>query len=365
MSKSLGSRLRGLWGAWVGVCLLGACGTPQDALDEASALSAPEAAPGEIAVHLSSGTSPFGVEDEVTLTLSLTNVSAHPVRLLSWHTPAQGLTEDLLAITFHGIPVAYTGPHYKRAAPQPGDFLTLAPGESLTRTVALSGIYDLSRGGNYSLRYTGPKDTTSPEGPAAFQSNKLILWIDGRPDPQDAALEQAITPLGLSYRQCSSSQQSNIAQAVNSAKTLAGKAVTYLSDTQPSNTPRYKTWFGSYTSTGWSTMKAHFSTLKAAFNTKPVVIDCSCTSNAYAYVYANRPYTIYVCNAFWGAPLTGTDSKAGTLIHEMSHFTVVAGTDDHAYGQSAAKSLAMSQPTQARDNADNHEYFAENTPALR
>ncbi|WP_245591965.1 M35 family metallo-endopeptidase [Cystobacter fuscus] len=37
--------------------------------------------------------------------------------------------------------------------------------------------------------------------------------------------------------------------------------------------------------------------------------------------------------------------------------------DDHAYGQSAAKSLARSNPTRASDNADNHEYIAENTPA--
>ena len=61
--------------------------------------------------------------------------------------------------------------------------------------------------------------------------------------------------------------------------------------------------------------------------------------------------------------MTGTDSKAGTLIHEMSHFTVVAGTDDWAYGQTAAKSLAFSDPAKALDNADSHEYFAENTPA--
>jgi peptidyl-Lys metalloendopeptidase len=48
----------------------------------------------------------------------------------------------------------------------------------------------------------------------------------------------------------------------------------------------------------------------------------------------------------------------------MSHFNVVAATDDHAYGQTAAKSLASSSPTRALDNADNHEYFAENTPSL-
>jgi peptidyl-Lys metalloendopeptidase len=53
-----------------------------------------------------------------------------------------------------------------------------------------------------------------------------------------------------------------------------------------------------------------------------------------------------------------------TLIHEMSHFTVVAGTDDWAYGESAAAKLAKNNPTKAVDNADSHEYFAESNPYL-
>jgi peptidyl-Lys metalloendopeptidase len=61
---------------------------------------------------------------------------------------------------------------------------------------------------------------------------------------------------------------------------------------------------------------------------------------------------------------TGTDSKAGTIVHEQSHFTVNGGTKDYVYGQAAAKRLAISNPAQAIMNADNHEYFAENTPAL-
>ena len=46
----------------------------------------------------------------------------------------------------------------------------------------------------------------------------------------------------------------------------------------------------------------------------------------------------------------------------MSHFTVVAGTNDNAYGQTACKKLAQKNPRKAVDNADSHEYFAENTP---
>ncbi len=60
--------------------------------------------------------------------------------------------------------------------------------------------------------------------------------------------------------------------------------------------------------------------------------------------------------------MTGTDSKAGTLVHEMSHFNVVASTDDVVYGQTGAKNLAFSNPEDAIRNADSHEYFAENTP---
>src|SRR5262249_37843775 len=97
-------------------------------------------------------------------------------------------------------------------------------------------------------------------------------------------------------------------------------------------------------------------------NNGQITINCGCTSSAYAYVYPSQHYQIYVCNAFWNAPLTGTDSKAGTLIHEMSHFNVVAGTDDHVYGQAGARNLAISNPNAAVDNADSHEYFAENTP---
>lgn len=58
-------------------------------------------------------------------------------------------------------------------------------------------------------------------------------------------------------------------------------------------------------------------------------------------VYCSRHGTIYLCGAFWDAPVTvrsllvrdsapsqisissvqGTDSRGGTLVHESSHFT--------------------------------------------
>ena len=82
-------------------------------------------------------------------------------------------------------------------------------------------------------------------------------------------------------------------------------------------------------------------------------------------MFPDEPYNVYLCGAFWNADATGTDSKAGTLVHETSHFTEIAGTEDLAYGQSSCKSLAKSNPANARNNADSHEFFAENNPALQ
>ena len=58
----------------------------------------------------------------------------------------------------------------------------------------------------------------------------------------------------------------------------------------------------------------------------------------------------------------GGDEVMAVWFHEMSHFDVVAATDDIVYGQSGAKNLAISNPNDAIKNADSHEYFAENTP---
>lgn len=72
---------------------------------------------------------------------------------------------------------------------------------------------------------------------------------------------------------------------------------------------------------------------------------------------------IHLCGAFWQAPLIGTDSQGGTLVHESSHFVQNAGTTDLVYGQPNCKTTALTDPGGAIDNADSHEYFAENNPA--
>jgi peptidyl-Lys metalloendopeptidase len=62
------------------------------------------------------------------------------------------------------------------------------------------------------------------------------------------------------------------------------------------------------------------------------------------------------------SPLTGPDSQASTLAHELSHFDSVDGTNDHEYGIPKSKGLAKKDPAKAIDNADNFLYYVENAP---
>jgi peptidyl-Lys metalloendopeptidase len=234
-------------------------------------------------------------------------------------------------------------------------------------TVELSGTYDLSAGGLYTIRYAAGTAQLLEKAGGRFgrlASNPITIAIEGRgySDVRSEAGYKAAGGGGITYTgRCSATQQSTLLNAVGAATTMADESKGYLLSNQKGTT-RYTTWFGTYTAANGATALDHFTAISDAFNNKPLTLDCGCKKTYYAYVYPTKPYVIYVCKAFWTAPMTGTDSKGGTLIHEMSHFNVVAGTNDHVYGQAGAKSLASTDPIKALNNADNHEYFAENTP---
>lgn len=324
------------------------------------------AASSELRVDLAPRQAAYMADEPVLVDVTITNVSARKAKLLGWMLPAADLEESLFEVTHGGQRAAFLGAHYKRARPEAGDFVHLAAGASITRQVDLARFYDLSRTGDRDIRLVVDEHALRPDDgarAAAVTSNTARVWIEGRamPAPEPVAIDTLAG--SLSFSRCTTTQQDTITQAIAVSNTMSDGAVAYLAGS-PAATTRYTTWFGAFTTARWSTAASHFTAIADAFDTKPITVDCGCRKKYYAYVYPTQPYTIYVCNVFWTAPLSGTDSKGGTLIHEMSHFNVVAGTDDWAYGQSACKSLATSNPQNALDNADSHEYFAENTPAL-
>ena len=342
------------------------------ALFAAAALGASGSAPaaaGEVTIRVTPERQTLAKSDNVVVNVTVTNATAATQYLLKWQTPFGAIEAPLFEVTRDGLPVRYLGMQAKRAAPGAADYLALRPGASLSRRIELSALYDMGVTGAYSVRWRdgatqlfkrpGVARATALPDPAA-----AAVWIDGRL-PRGALDVAGATPQGaggLSFSRCSNAQQESITGALQAAQAMAHDADLYLQ--AKSLGARYTSWFGAVDAARSSTVARHFGAIQEALASKPVTVDCGCNESYYAYVYPNQPYKIYVCKAFWSAPLLGTDSKGGTLVHEMSHFSVVAGTDDLAYGQAAAGQLATSDPAKAVNNADSHEYFGENTPHL-
>ncbi|CAF3982711.1 unnamed protein product [Rotaria sp. Silwood1] len=317
---------------------------------------------------------------DVMVNLQYRNTGQKKINIVKWYLPGKELYHPLFKITCNNVPVEYLGPMIKRVKASAKDVIPLAPGKIISTVVALSSAYDMSKTCDYSIQYNMQSDLiifsddqtleTIPDEPidnleSEIQSNNIQLPIKGRPNKQHnqnqimAIHKRAAT---LNYVSCTENNTIDLINAVSWALKYANESFNYLNNII-SGTTRYRTWFGTYSSTNRNTVKTHYQNMVDVFNSKNITFDCTCTDpDLYAYVYPSTPYKIYLCGVFWRTTMTGTDSKAGTLVHETSHFKVVAGTQDYAYGQTACKNLATTNPGKAIMNADSHEYFAENTP---
>ena len=302
----------------------------------------------DVRFELAAAKAELKTTDDVFVRFTVRNDGDRGRPVYLWDTPLVEVENDLFVVTRDGERVAYLGYIAKRGLPTAEDYMHLKPGKSATVTVELSSLYDLSQPGYYTVQYRG-----------LGESNEVSFQLTGEPRKSPVADAAPAPEAATVYRQCSASQQADLAQALPGAQNYASSAYSSLNGQAGA---RYTTWFGTYTSSRYNMVKNHFQSISSALNNQTITFDCGCKKRYYAYVYPNRPYEIFLCRVFWQAPMTGTDSKAGTIIHETSHFDVTAGTNDWAYGQSACKSLAISDPNRAVDNADSHEYYAENNP---
>ncbi len=302
----------------------------------------------------------------------LTNTGTESAFVLRYQTALQGIEGDLFNVSLNGKPVDYVGRLVKRPQPTANDYIEVPAGATLTAKIDLTEAYDMRQAGQYAVEVDTQltnlvfdRDNETAKSAAVQQrlhSASTLVWVDGAnvtPEVDNSWYEQ-LKAGSVSFVSCSNTRQSQINTALSSARGYASNSSSYLNAGTAG--ARYTTWFGTYNSSRYSTVRSHFTNIGDALNNRALVFNCSCTDSSYAYVYPTQPYKIYLCNAFWSAPNTGTDSRAGTIVHETSHFDVVANTDDNAYGQTAAKNLARTNPARAVANADSHEYFAENTP---
>ena len=319
-------------------------------------ISLAEIPPG-LAVSITPSQSKYSAKDALFLTVRYTNTTTQTIKLLKWGTALEGrVNDDFLLISGSAGVMPYVGRHYKRAAPVASDYVSIAPGAYKEMSVDISDAYDLALEGRYQVRsrYNSRLNSAQNLGSVAeikLSEDRLVRLLKRPP----------------AFQNCAGSRPSAIDSAVSAAEAIARVARDSLRATpvtMRSSARRYKEWFGVYSSGRWNTVQSNFDKIYSALSTRTLKFICDDTTAAYAYVYPSQPYDIYLGRAFWPAPRTGTDSKAGTIVHELSHFRIIADTEDFRYGQFRSRILAMNLPNDAIRNADNHEYFAENTPGL-
>lgn len=321
--------------------------------------------------------------NRLQLSYTLLNESKQDLQVLTWNTPLEGaFNSDYFDVSFDGkkelVPVPYRERHMKRAAASAEDYVLLHAGDSISIDLDISHGYLTERVGYYSIQFDGVVEyfaipfasnadeyqfNSADRIQGSLQSNRVVAY-------QALSFDAIEAKLQPTFNSCDASQQAQIDTALTAAEVMATEAAQALNSTpvgQRATAERYTTWFGSYLSSRYTTVSTHFNAIQDATANKALKFSCGsprCGRTTFAFVYSGSPYEVFLCPQFWEAELTGTDSRAGTIIHELSHFTILGGTDDHQYGQSSAKQLGATDPNKAINNADSHEFFAENTPVL-
>ena len=183
-------------------------------------------------------------------------------------------------------------------------------------------------------------------------------------------LLSALPAWAVTFDRCEKTEIGVVSDSLKAAQKLAVTAAVVIG-----NTAEYDRWFGRYTTVNAEVVRANFKSINRALQSDQVHIICpndgedGCKGDTFAYVYADQPYSIYLCPSFFGMPIlasmdAGTDSfdtgtREGTIIHEISHFEVVAGTEDECYTRIICTDMARTGPHLAISNADSYQYYSE------
>lgn len=173
-----------------------------------------------------------------------------------------------------------------------------------------------------------------------------------------------------SFARCTGYQVATVQAILPGAHDLALGAAVAVGDTS-----EYRHWFGVYEERRAERIRSNLKRIYKAIADENLRFFCghenepTCQGGTYAYVYRTEPYAMTLCPNFFTLPTMpgGAASDAayeygtmeGTIIHEMSHFQVVANTDDICYGRTECARVARTRPMDAAMNADTYQYYTE------
>jgi hypothetical protein len=315
----------------------------------------------------------YEVGENIDCSTIITNDHDKDYYLLSRNTPLEGLKSSIFSVTGSGKVLPYDGMLMKRGSPLREEYIFIGAKSSVSTSVDLSRVFSFVSAGSYSVQLKTELQyfNNKPENVSTQQvfSNVEVFTL------KDSDKEPKVTEGQLirqnSSRILGSPLRANAAISPvfrgsgdrDTATKVYLAAHDYLlpkcatSAKVGGNTNLYIQWFGR--DDHRSTVEGNYLGIKEAMENYQFELYFNgpkCEPGVVAYTYHGAT-TLYLCDGYFRAPTQGSDSKIGTIVHEMSH--AVAYTEDFKYGEQACQSLAKSDPLDAINNADNYEYFAE------
>jgi len=288
------------------------------------------------------------------LNFTVSNPFSFPSAFLQWGTPFEGVLTDMFDIRDeYDNKVDYIGKIVRRGpTPINEEYITLPGGGQISTIVNLGDNYEFLSVGKYVVRVDLPQYSDLPvfhtlEG---TEDHVVSLTLSTLPIRNPIKKPQGFTNCNANQiSQIQSSIQGSITRSARSYNCLNGGSCYSLSET----------WFGTYSQGNYDYDTQVFYSVNQRLNNAEFNGYCypaGCGSNVFGYVYpTDNTYTVYLCNLFF----TIANERINTIVHEMSHFRPLGGTNDYAYGKTNCLNLARSNANQASRNADNVCYFAE------
>ncbi|MGW1374426.1 M35 family metallo-endopeptidase [Streptomyces sp. NPDC002446] len=337
----------------------------------------------------------YRLAEPVLITCELTNVSDRDYRLLDWNSPFEsGEVFHYFTVRRDEERVPYDGRCVKRGEPEESSYRLIRAGESLAATDDLTTAYPITAPGTYTVTLDarildafvvepGAPLVRQREEHHGFQLDPISVTFEvvGEGEPRITVAERVRRELGGPQAPSASlavaklaprtpvliggtlAEREAVLRAHENAGVFSESSMHQLMWVAGVANAHSKEWFGAHDAGRYATVQQHYVDISGVVAGQTVTYDLTgtgCQPGWYAYTYKNTR-KIWLCSGFWSAAATGTDSKFGTVVHELSH--AVCSTDDLAYGEAGARNLASTKPPDAIRNADNHEYFTEHLAA--
>lgn len=329
-------------------------------------------------VELEALSEEYSASDSLQIRFTLTNTGDSPIYFLAWDTPLSGIYADVFLVEKSGELVDYIGPLAYRRSPLAEDFERLESGSSVSGELDLSEYYALELSGTYEVTYKSEKLNIGVESPSILVTTMAVQGIEGLAvytEPisltlSENRMESSLPMVAPDSFACSEERKNTIYGVIAEAEAqalYAHEALSHLHVDERGHCERYDAWFGEYNAERYRAVIENLNSIHSALAHVELSFDCrppECDEGVVAYVYSQEPYVIHLCALFWDMPLMGHESQAGVVVHEISHFEEIAGTEDNAYcwTESLCQNLDIDEALQ---NADSYRVFVENVPPLQ